>query len=95
MPTGPVVIKKQPVYHGPEDASAIKTEKVHIKTCQPDLMPASSAVSIKSSKITILHSAALLSVSHMTGMSAVHCCDSYPGDIGNLLLVLTLCKPDF
>jgi len=32
VPTGPVVIKKQPACHGPENASAIKTEKVHTNT---------------------------------------------------------------
>ena len=65
VPTGPVVIKKQPAYHGPENASAIKTEKVHTKTCQPDLMAASSAASIRSSKILIVRSAVLLIVSHV------------------------------
>ncbi len=65
VPTGPVVIKKQPAYHGPENASAIKTEKVHTKTCQPDLMAASSAVSFRSSKSSIVCSAVLLIVSHV------------------------------
>ncbi len=68
VPTGPVAIKKQPAYHGQDNSSAIKTEKVHTNTCQPDLMAASSAVSIRPSKIPVVISAVLLVTSHIAGM---------------------------